>query len=254
MQTINNKEFGEFLKGLRKEKGLTQKQLAEQLFLSDKAVSKWERGLSFPDISVLMPLSKILEVTTTELLSGKRIESNTQFTIDEVDSLVSRSIVLSQEEEILQRRERLNRITIFSLSMIVIIIELIFYIAKGYSLVAIDSNFLTVELLMFIFGVYFTFFVKENLPTYYDENKISYYSHGAFRMNMIGLTFNNSNWRYIVKTIHISMMSVFTLLPILYVSIISINPLLWEKFRVLIAPFPIIFMFIPMYIVGKKYE
>ncbi|MEG0014270.1 MAG: helix-turn-helix transcriptional regulator, partial [Cellulosilyticaceae bacterium] len=72
MQTINNKEFGQFLNELRKEKGLTQKQLAEQLFLSDKAVSKWERGLSFPDISLLIPLSKILEVTTTELLSGKR--------------------------------------------------------------------------------------------------------------------------------------------------------------------------------------
>ncbi|MEG1636958.1 MAG: helix-turn-helix domain-containing protein [Cellulosilyticaceae bacterium] len=254
MQTINNKEFGQFLNELRKEKGLTQKQLAEQLFLSDKAVSKWERGLSFPDISLLIPLSKILEVTTTELLSGKRIESNTQFTIDEVDSLVSRSIVLSKDEAILQRREKLNRITIFSLSMIVITLELIFYIAKGYSLVTIDSNFLTVELLMFIFGLYFTFFAKETLPTYYDENKISYYSHGAFRMNMIGLTFNNSNWRHIVKTIHISMMSVFTLLPVLYLFIISINPLLWEKFRILIAPFPIIFMFIPMYIVGKKYE
>lgn len=254
MQTINNKEFGEFLKELRKEKGLTQKQLAEALFLSDKAVSKWERGLSFPDISLLMPLSEILEVTTTELLSGKRIESNSQFTIDEVNSLVSRTIVLSKEEAILQRRERQNRITIFSLSMIVVALELIFYITKGYSLIDMDSNFLTVELLMFIFSVYFTFFAKETLPTYYDENKISHYSHGAFRMNMIGLTFNNSNWRHIVKTIHISMMSVFALLPMLYLSIISINPLLWEKFRILIAPFPIIFMFIPMYIVGKKYE
>jgi len=68
MQTINNEEFGQFLTKLRKEKGLTQKQLAEQLYLSDKAVSKWERGLSLPDISLLMPLAKILGVTTTELL------------------------------------------------------------------------------------------------------------------------------------------------------------------------------------------
>ena len=51
-------EFGAFLSQLRKEKGLTQKQLADRLFVSDKAVSRWECGNGFPDINQLQPLSE----------------------------------------------------------------------------------------------------------------------------------------------------------------------------------------------------
>ena len=52
---IDNGKFGAFLVQLRQEKGLTQKELAEKLYVSDKAVSKWERGLSLPDIALLQP-------------------------------------------------------------------------------------------------------------------------------------------------------------------------------------------------------
>lgn len=61
-----------FIVELRKGKNLTQKALAEQLGITDKAVSKWERGLSCPDISLLAALSEILGVTTGELLNGER--------------------------------------------------------------------------------------------------------------------------------------------------------------------------------------
>ena len=50
MYEIDNQKFGEFVAALRKEKGYTQKELAEKLFLSDKAISKWERGLEFYDL------------------------------------------------------------------------------------------------------------------------------------------------------------------------------------------------------------
>lgn len=59
---------------VRKEKELTQKNLAEQLHVSTQAVSKWERGLSCPDIGLLEPLAEVLELTVTELLSGQRGE------------------------------------------------------------------------------------------------------------------------------------------------------------------------------------
>ena len=55
MYEIDNQKFGAFLCALRKEHGMTQKDLAEKLFVSDKAVSKWERGLSLPDISLGSP-------------------------------------------------------------------------------------------------------------------------------------------------------------------------------------------------------
>ena len=64
--------MGQFISELRKENHLTQKELATQLNITDKAVSKWERGLSCPDIALLSPISKILGVTSTELLNCKR--------------------------------------------------------------------------------------------------------------------------------------------------------------------------------------
>ena len=57
---MDNKKFGEFIAGLRKEKGYTQSQLAEILCVTDKAVSKWERGVGFPDIKLIEPLSEAL--------------------------------------------------------------------------------------------------------------------------------------------------------------------------------------------------
>ena len=56
----------------RKKLGLTQKDLANKLSITDKAVSKWERGLCMPDISVLLPLSEVLNISITELLKGEK--------------------------------------------------------------------------------------------------------------------------------------------------------------------------------------
>ena len=100
MYEIDREAFGAFLAGLRKEKGLTQKELAQQLYVSDKAVSKWERGLSLPDISLLTPLAEILGVTVTELLRGERLEEQT-LPVEQVEELVTGSLELSgaQPEE-----------------------------------------------------------------------------------------------------------------------------------------------------------
>jgi len=64
-------KIGQLIRSLRHEKGLTQGQLAEQMGLSDKAVSKWERGLGCPDVSLLTDLSDILGVNLKELLCGE---------------------------------------------------------------------------------------------------------------------------------------------------------------------------------------
>ncbi len=66
-----NDDFGQFIKELRKKNILTQKELADQLNISDKAVSKWEVGDSYPDISLLIPISNIFNVTVDELLKCK---------------------------------------------------------------------------------------------------------------------------------------------------------------------------------------
>lgn len=66
--------LGSFIAALRKEKGMTQKQLAEQLGVSDKAVSRWEREESAPDLSLIPQICDIFEITADELLRGRRHE------------------------------------------------------------------------------------------------------------------------------------------------------------------------------------
>lgn len=65
---------GRFIAELRKQKGFTQKELAENLMVTDKAISRWETGKGLPDTSLLKPLGDVLGVSVTELLSGKKIE------------------------------------------------------------------------------------------------------------------------------------------------------------------------------------
>ncbi len=72
---MTNENMANFICELRKAKNLTQKQLAQQLNITDKAVSKWERGLGYPDITIIAGLAEILGVTTNELLKGSRDEA-----------------------------------------------------------------------------------------------------------------------------------------------------------------------------------
>ena len=72
---MNENTIGQFIAQMRKEKNITQKELARQLHITDKAVSKWERGLSCPDITLLTSIADILGVTTSELLNGARAEA-----------------------------------------------------------------------------------------------------------------------------------------------------------------------------------
>jgi len=74
---MNQIKIGQLIKSLRKEQNLTQLQLADRMHISDKAVSKWERGLGCPDVSLLPELTEILGVNLMELLSGELSVSET---------------------------------------------------------------------------------------------------------------------------------------------------------------------------------
>ena len=65
---------GRFIKLLRTEKQLTQREIAEKLNISEKTVSKWETGNGMPEVSLMLPLCKILEISVNELLSGERLD------------------------------------------------------------------------------------------------------------------------------------------------------------------------------------
>lgn len=69
-------KIGQFIAKCRKEQKLTQEQLAEKLSISKNAVSKWERGICLMDMSLLKPLSEILEVSVIDILSGEKVEED----------------------------------------------------------------------------------------------------------------------------------------------------------------------------------
>lgn len=71
---MNQTDIGKFIAKCRKEKKLTQAQLAEKLNITDRAVSKWETGKSMPDSSIMLELCEILGITVNELLSGEEID------------------------------------------------------------------------------------------------------------------------------------------------------------------------------------
>ena len=66
-------KIGKFIADTRKEKNLTQRQLADALSISDKTVSKWECGKGLPEVSLMLPLCGILEITVNDLLTGERV-------------------------------------------------------------------------------------------------------------------------------------------------------------------------------------
>lgn len=92
---MDNIQFGAFVAQLRKEQGLTQKELADRLHVTDKAVSKWETGKGFPDVKLLEPLAQVLGVSLVELLQGARTEKES-LTIGEAGEVLSQAIDQSQ--------------------------------------------------------------------------------------------------------------------------------------------------------------
>ena len=100
---MDNKKMAKFISELRNEKNLTQKNLAEQLGITDKAVSKWERGLSCPDISLLPKLSEILDITISELLNGEKTNVSTP----ELETMVKTTIKYADK----QKKKMLTKIT-----------------------------------------------------------------------------------------------------------------------------------------------
>ena len=102
---MDNIRFGSFVAQLRKERGLTQKELAQRLHVTDKAVSKWETGRGFPDLKLLEPLAQTLEVSLVELLQGERTSSPT-LSVEEAGQVAARAMDQYQQTTVLRYLRR----------------------------------------------------------------------------------------------------------------------------------------------------
>ena len=73
---MTNRTMGEIISTLRREKGMTQKELADMLNITDKAVSKWERGMACPDTHIIPRVAEILGISVEELMNAKAVPAN----------------------------------------------------------------------------------------------------------------------------------------------------------------------------------
>ena len=94
---MKKETFGNMVAALRKEKGMTQLELAEKMGVTDKAVSKWERDFSFPDVSSIPKLAEILDVSVDELMQIKTDakEDTSKRKIDEIIDLALKGVALA---------------------------------------------------------------------------------------------------------------------------------------------------------------
>lgn len=241
MKQINKKDFGEFVCRKRKEKNMTQKDIAEKLYVSVQAVSKWERGQSLPDISLLMPLAKILDVNLVNLLEARDEKSEDS---QKVENLLEKIVEINKEDEINKGKEKIKRAVFLTFAFIFIGIEYYFLYRKfNYDI----NNLLTLGILGVIFSIYLYLLIDERLPSYYDENKISFVSKGFFRINVVGISFSNKNWKPILKFLRFWIIGSMVIFPIIF------N---FKNTRSIILSTILFFasLFVPLYGIGKYYE
>ena len=127
---MDQEKIGKFISACRKEKGLTQAALAEQLGITDRAVSKWETGKSLPDSSIMIDLCEILSINVNDLLKGERVMTDNL-------NKVSEELILSLKEQAEQKDKQLLSLEI-GFGIVAMIVALIMilsgaYLAENYS-------------------------------------------------------------------------------------------------------------------------
>lgn len=251
MFEIDKKKFGAFVSELRREKGFTQKELAEKLFISDKAISKWETGVSIPDTSLLVPLADLFGVTVTELLMCKRMIQEAPLDANQVEAVVQTALSYTEDKTTRAYQTKTKWPIIYFCSVIIGSVGAIL----NYQQQALSETLITVIVLGIIFGAYFCFMVKTKLPVYYDDNRCGLYYDGPVRMNFSGIAFNNSNWPYIVRVVRIWSCLTIVLSPVINRGMSFLNADFGTKIaRYVFLLFGVGGLFISIYIVGKKYE
>ncbi len=251
MFEIDKQKFGAFVAGLRREKGYTQKELADRLFISDKAVSKWETGASIPDTALLVPLSELLGVSVTELLMSEKMEKENTLEPGQVETIVKTAITYGEDTVKRAYQVKSRWPFYYGMSFLAGVAGMLLNYRGGRSFETLG----TIMGLCAVFGAYFCFFVKMRLPRFYDENRLSIFHDGVFEMSMPGMEFNNKNWPHIVEALRLWACLSMALFPMLHY--ILGNPA-WGAVR-FVGRIVLLFVFLgtlfgTIYGVGKKYE
>lgn len=161
-------KIGKYIAGKRKALGMTQKQLAEKLNMSDKSVSKWERGICLPDVSVYMELCEILGISINEFLAGEDIDAENVEKKSE-DNIIQ--VTKDSKKKQKNLKSILAVVTTFAVIMVLVLGAVFVHKVmqpKNY-ITAVDrtsAEMKTAELLSGADGAYlFNFYAKEEYKT-----------------------------------------------------------------------------------------
>ena len=125
-------KMGQFIAELRKSLQMTQRELAEKLNITDKAVSKWERGLSYPDISLLRPLAEILGVTTGELLNGERNPETGTAANSETSATIDNVLQYADETVKIKTRSTIKRAILAAVGFVLMFMSLSLFVRPNW--------------------------------------------------------------------------------------------------------------------------
>ena len=251
MFTIDKEKLGGFVAQLRKEQGLTQKEVAQRLFISDKAVSKWETGVLIPDTALLIPLAELLGVTVTELLLCRRQEEGSAMDPQVVEDVVKTAIAYPSAAPRRVWRNNGRWPVWYTLSLLLGGGELLIIRKLQAPMEAVSITLL----LGIIFGAWFCFFALGELPHFYDENAICGVIDGPFRIHLVGLRLNNRNWPHILAVGRAWSCAVMAGLPALCLLLWQLWPELWPQLQLwVVLGATLGGLLIPVYLIGKRYE
>ena len=252
MFNIDKKKFGAFVATLRKEKAITQKELSEQLGISDKAVSKWETGVSLPDTVLLIPLADLLGVSVTELLMCERMLKDDVLQPDKVEDIVKTAISYTDERPERAYHVKSRWIIRYASALLICGIGTFLNYATSQPC---QESLITCAILSAVFGGYFCCLVPTRLPGFYDANNVNTFYDCGFRINVPGVHFNNRNWQPIVRALRTSMCLCMILPPIINIVAGSIATGIWNVIgNFILLTMVLCSIFVPIYIIGKKYE
>lgn len=113
---MDQRKTGEFLKHLRKDKGLTQEQLAEHFFVSSRTVSRWETGRNMPDVDMLIELADFYDVDVREIIDGERRSEN----MDKETKDTLKKVAEYATEETMKRKEKLRTMLADSICLLLV--------------------------------------------------------------------------------------------------------------------------------------
>ena len=146
---MNQEKIGKFIAKVRKEKNITQQELANKLNITDRAISHWENGRSMPDAGIMLELCKLLDINVNELLSAKKIIKESYNEQAEENLLEMRREIESKNKKILI----LNRIITF-LGVVIYLLIVLSTIFIEMPMVIRNTIMALALVILLLFGVY----------------------------------------------------------------------------------------------------